>query len=181
MPTEHLTADEFRREFPGLVPAKRQADAPVKRKKSCKPVGGAVNISDFESFQNFADSMLRKTPGRYVFSIPNYRPPSANALYRCKMKRTMEQGRECKDFVTLYGRDVPKATGPRRVAMTVYLGTRQRKPDADEQLYKAVLDALKACGLLVDDRREMCVVVPTDFYRSIDGKPCTVLVIEDFP
>lgn len=50
---------------------------------------------------------------------------------------------------------VPAATGRRRVSIVVGLPDRRHRPDVDN-LPKAVLDGLTACGALVDDSDDWC-------------------------
>ncbi len=120
-------------------------------------------------------------PKRYEISLPNYRPPRTNELFRAKMRGRMALERECKQFVDFYGSHVPKATGKRRVSMVVTLAVRQRMPDSDENCLKAVLDSLVACSLLVDDSRVWCECVPTEFVLSRKRQPNTLITLEDVP
>ncbi len=120
-----------------------------------------------------------QAPKRYVIEVPNYRPPTSNALFRAKFRGRMALERECKQFVAFYGSHVPKAAGKRRVSMAVTLAVRQRMPDADENALKAVLDALVACQLLVDDSRVWCECVPTEFVLSRKRQPHTLITLED--
>lgn len=124
-------------------------------------------------------TLLVAPPHTWTFTIPNYRPPKSNDLFRAKFRKRMHLERECKQFVAWYGRDIPKATGKRRVAMHVALAMRQRLPDSDESCLKAVLDALTAQGLLIDDKRRWCECVPTVFELTRKRQPETVLTLED--
>ncbi len=118
-------------------------------------------------------------PKRYEISVPNYRPPTSNALFRAKFRGRMALERECRQLIRCYSRGVPQAAGKRRVSMAVTLAVRQRLPDADEQCYKAVLDALANCGLLIDDSRRWCECVPTEFVPSRQRQPHTLITLED--
>jgi hypothetical protein len=71
---------------------------------------------------------------------------------------------------------VAKATGKRRVRLTVILGPRQRGGDPDAY-HLSLLDALVRAGLLVDDSKEYVELEPTHYVR--ETKPGCVIVLED--
>jgi Holliday junction resolvase RusA-like endonuclease len=58
-----------------------------------------------------------------------------------------------------------KATGKRRVTITIILGPRQRGADPDAY-FKAVGDALVDCGALVDDSRKWVEWMPVRYDRG---------------
>lgn len=60
---------------------------------------------------------------------------------------------------------IPAATTKRRVELTIVMGPRQRGGDPD-CYWKSLLDALTACGLLVDDSRQWCETPPAVFERG---------------
>ena len=115
----------------------------------------------------------------HTITITNYRPPRTNELYRGRFCKRMAQERECAQFIAHYGRDLPKATGKRRVSLSVTLARRQRLPDADEQSLKAVLDGLVRAELLRGDSRQWCECRPTEFVLSQQPRPQTVITLED--
>lgn len=115
----------------------------------------------------------------HTITIPNYRPPRSNDLFRARMRKRMGLERECKQFVAYYSRDVPKAAGRRRVSMHVWLAVRQQLPDCEEDCLKAVLDGLTACGLIIDDSRRWCECPRTVFTKTLLRQPRTVITLED--
>lgn len=75
-----------------------------------------------------------------------------------------------------FGRDIPAATGPRRVHLVLTLGKGQRAGDPDAY-WKSLLDALVHCRLLVDDNRQHVTLDPIEFVRG--KSPETTIVLED--
>jgi hypothetical protein len=71
---------------------------------------------------------------------------------------------------------VPHATGKRRVTLTITLGPRQRGGDPDAY-WKACLDSLVSCGLLVDDNRQGVELAPVRFGRA--KVKATTILLED--
>jgi Holliday junction resolvase RusA-like endonuclease len=70
----------------------------------------------------------------------------------------------------------PKAAGKRRVGLRIVLGPKQRAGDADAY-WKSLLDAMKHCGLILDDNRQNVELEPVRFDR--DEKPRTEIVLTD--
>lgn len=71
---------------------------------------------------------------------------------------------------------IPKASGKRRITLTLTLSPRQRGGDPDAY-WKSLLDALAACGLLVDDNRQNVELAPVLFQRGKER--ATTIVLED--
>lgn len=83
-----------------------------------------------------------------------------------------------REMVGVYARqqDIPRATTKRRVQFTLILGPRMSGIDVDAPL-KSGLDALVACGLLVDDSKEWAEVPPVQYERG--PEMATVIELED--
>lgn len=122
---------------------------------------------------------------QWTVVIPNWHPTSVNVLlgaaYAGRGARFMAARRKREDAAMLaaYCRlaDVPRATGPRRVSLTLGLGPRQRSPDPDN-LWKSLLDGLVKCGMLVDDSSKWC---EPQWCGTTRGLKATTVVIEDLP
>lgn len=71
---------------------------------------------------------------------------------------------------------VPRATGKRRVSVEIVLGPRQRGGDPDAY-HKSLLDALKHCGAILDDRRQCVELTPVTYSRG--PQRATVVTLED--
>lgn len=112
----------------------------------------------------------------HSLTIPNYLSPSLNQLIHCQWRKRAKLKKECLQLVTVYGRDIPRATGVRRVSLIFTLAPRNQVRDPDNQ-WKAVLDALVKCGLLIDDSREWCHLGAVENKRGKDRQ--TVVVLED--
>lgn len=110
--------------------------------------------------------------------IPDYRPPTVNQFYGRHWRIRHRLGKEAKQVVAHYARlaGVPPATGRRRVALEVTLAGRQRESDPDSY-QKLLLDALVACGALVDDSAAW--VEWGGVAHSRGGRRSTTVVLED--
>ena len=103
--------------------------------------------------------------------IPGWHPTPLNVLLR---NRWVAARRKKKDrhmistaawVVNMQSPRSIKATGPRRVRLTITLGKGQRACDPDAY-WKSTLDALVECELLVDDNRQNAVLDPVEFVRA---------------
>lgn len=113
-----------------------------------------------------------------VLVIPNYLPPSLNALLRVHWAQRRRLKQECKDLVAAYAKmdGMKPATGKRKVSLQLTLTGRKQAFDADN-IWKAVLDALVTAGLLVDDSPKWC---ETGEVAQARGSCCeTRIVLED--
>lgn len=117
---------------------------------------------------------------RYEVVVPGWRPPTVNALFRGTFRDRMRLEASCKRVVgkACAEHGVAPALARRRVSLSIGLGPGQREFDRDAP-YKALFDALVACGALTCDRCEGVEIGTLDFYRSPKG--VTTIVIEDWP
>ncbi len=113
----------------------------------------------------------------YTVTIPKWHPTSLNKLLSLHWARRTKAKQSDYDLVAWYCNEalVPKATGKRRIGLRLILGKGSRAPDPDNML-KVLLDALVACGRLVDDNRQYCELLPAEFER---GERATVITLED--
>jgi Holliday junction resolvase RusA-like endonuclease len=110
--------------------------------------------------------------------IRDWHPTPLNRLVGCHYGTRSRRKRFDRDLVAataLAGR-VPKAAGKRRVGVRIVLGPRQRGCDPDAY-WKSLLDALVACGLLLNDGRQGVELGAVRFDR--DAKPRTEITLED--
>jgi hypothetical protein len=119
------------------------------------------------------------SPARHVLVIPGWHPARLNDLMggghwarRHRLKKADRQ------LVAAYTKaaGVPQATGRRRVSLELTLAPRQRAADPDAY-WKSALDALVACGLLVDDSRQQLQLGTVTFRRGPARQ--TRIVLED--
>ncbi len=113
----------------------------------------------------------------HTLILPDYHIALLNTAMRKNYRTAMHVAKECKQFVTTYRllQKIPKATGARRVQFIVTFPDNKTRPDPDSIL-KLGLDALKTCGLLVDDSYEMCEFLPPIYYL---GPKRTRIVLTD--
>jgi hypothetical protein len=110
--------------------------------------------------------------------IPSWHPARLNELLGCSWQRRHRLKKADRELVALYGKlaRIPPATGRRRVCLHLVLGPGQRAGDPDAY-WKSLLDALVACGLLVDDSRQWVELGEVTFSR---GKArAAVITLED--
>ena len=112
----------------------------------------------------------------HVLTIDGWRPVSLNRLLRAHWARRRALKRLDRDLVALHALalGVPRAAGRRRV--TVRVEARGTPPDPDAAL-KSLLDALVACGQLIDDSGEWCELGPPTAVRGREDR--TVVTLED--
>ena len=113
--------------------------------------------------------------------IPRWHPPRLNQWDGRHWAARARLKRQTRDMVAAYARQlgVPPATGKRRVGLAVWLRPRCRGGDPDAY-HKALLDALVACRLLVDDARQWCEITPVRYERRRDWWGCEI-TLEDVP
>lgn len=112
----------------------------------------------------------------HVLTIDDWRPVGLNLLLRSHWGKRARLKRLDRETVAVYALNarVPRATGRRRVSVAVT--TAATPPDADN-LLKSLLDALTACGLIVDDSPEWCELGAVAVARGKADR--TVVTLED--
>jgi Holliday junction resolvase RusA-like endonuclease len=83
-------------------------------------------------------------------------------------------------MIAVYGRNVPKAAGKRRVELEIILKPRHRGGDVDSY-WKSTLDGLKRAGLIVDDNRQHCEISQPTYSRGTETNWGTVIRLTDIP
>jgi hypothetical protein len=113
----------------------------------------------------------------YRVEIPNWLPARANEFIGRHWAAKYKLRKADDEVVAAYclAAGVPPAAGQRRVSLEITLGPRMRC-DAD-CFWKSTLDALVACGALVDDDSKYCVLGPVNIDR--DYEMATVIELED--
>lgn len=109
-------------------------------------------------------------------TIPDWRPAGLNQIMRGKLRDRIRFGKRDKRMVWAYFNGQPKATGKRKVSMHIVLTGREKPYDPDNA-WKSVLDALKACGQLVDDSHRHCELGAITYDRALKGS--TTITLED--
>jgi hypothetical protein len=114
----------------------------------------------------------------HTLSLAGFRPPSLNRLLRMHWAARLRLGRQVKQLVGLerLAQGLPKAGGRRRVSVLVEVAGPGGLPDPDGTL-KLLLDALVACGLLIDDSARWCECAPPAVRRGEATR--TVVALED--
>jgi hypothetical protein len=112
----------------------------------------------------------------YSFTVPNYLPPTLNAIMRGHLRTRMKKSRECHDLFGHYFKEsgIPKATCKRRVMLKLTLGPRRNTFDVDAP-WKGTLDALTACGAILGDRPDQCEITPLQQVRG-EQSACEILL-----
>jgi hypothetical protein len=109
-----------------------------------------------------------EAPGAvYRLEICGWTPTLVNELLHAHPMRAATLKRSDRDLVRGYAfvAGIPAALGKRRVSVELHGWPRGRLPDPDA-VWKSLLDALVAAGLLVDDSARWCEPVPPTFVRS---------------
>ena len=114
----------------------------------------------------------------YIIQIPNWRPATLNSLMNVHWGKVKKLKDADKAMVATYGRNIPKATGKRRVTFSILTPKGMRKVDPDSIL-KSGLDALVCCGLLVDDSDKYVEVMPVTQGRPEVAWRGTLIRLED--
>lgn len=112
----------------------------------------------------------------HTLVIDDWRPVGLNLLLRSHWGKRARLKRLDRETVAVYAlaRRVPKATGRRRVSVSV--DCHKTPPDADNVL-KSLLDALAACGLIIDDSHAWCELGTVTVSRGPRDR--TVVTLED--
>ncbi len=103
----------------------------------------------------------------YVIHIPNWHPHRLNQLLKVHWSDAGRMKAGDMQMIASYGHKagVTKATGKRRVEMTITLGKGQRGGDNDAY-FKSTLDALVRLGYLKDDNRQWLDLEPVKYERA---------------
>lgn len=110
--------------------------------------------------------------------IDGYYPVSLNKLLACHWAKRRRLKRAQYDLIALHCRlaDLPKADAPRSLSLHFVLTKGMRRLDEDN-LYKALQDALVACGALVNDSPKWCHRGTVSYSRG--EKLSTTIYLED--
>ena len=111
-----------------------------------------------KKYRDLQDAIIRKDQAKrgaviHTIDIPSWNPVPINK-WRGRhwgVRHKLQRGQAAIIGVYALQQGVPKATGRRKVRLTVYKPG--KAPDADAY-DKSLLDALVTCGLLVDDSQE---------------------------
>lgn len=117
-------------------------------------------------------------PRSWTIEIPGWTPPSLNSLlyaHWTTARRTKQKAMATVAACCLETR-VTRATGRRRVAITVTVKQSSHMLDADN-VPKSILDGLTHVGALVDDRSEWCELVAPRV--TVGPQKKTVIVLEE--
>ena len=103
---------------------------------------------------------------RHVLAL-DFWPALANRFIRshwAERERTLRRDAEALALYA-FSQGVPKASGKRRVSLTVLYSRPQNRPDPDAML-KCLLDCLVRAGLLVDDNPDRLELGPVAYERA---------------
>lgn len=114
----------------------------------------------------------------HTLTVPHWHPTPLNVLLHGKKWAGVARKKKDRETIAAYSllARVPRAAGKRRVTITIVLGPRQRGGDVDAY-QKSSLDALKHAGMLVDDSRHWCEIMPLKWLRAAER--ATVIELED--
>jgi hypothetical protein len=114
----------------------------------------------------------------YRLTLPAWHPTPVNRLVGAHFGTRARRKRHDRELVAAHAlaAGIPRATRRRRVQLCITLGPRQRAADPDAY-WKSTLDALVACGQLVNDSRQWVELGPVTFARG--PAPATSIVLED--
>ena len=120
------------------------------------------------------------TVAGYLLVIPRWHPTPLNRLLKCHWGTAAKRKRSDWEIVAghFLAERIPPAEGKRRLSVWLSLRPGQRAADPDAY-HKTLLDALTACGALVDDNRQGVELPPVEFFRGTAGDWGTMLVLED--
>lgn len=112
----------------------------------------------------------------HVLTIDDWRPVGLNLLLRSHWGKRARLKRLDRETVAVHAlaQRVPRATARRRVSVSVEC--HKTPPDADN-LLKSLLDALTACGLIIDDSPAWCELGAVAVARGARDR--TIVTLED--
>lgn len=115
---------------------------------------------------------------KHTIHIENWHPTRINQLVGVHWGKAQRCKRADLQMIGAYAAkyETPKATGRRRVTVTIALGKGQRGGDPDSYT-KSLLDALVGLKLLVDDNRQWLELEPIKYERAANRS--TTIELED--
>lgn len=113
-----------------------------------------------------------------LIEIPNWHPAPLNQLLGGHWARAARRKKTDRRMIEAYCylAQVPRATGKRRLSLTIVLAPGQRACDPDAY-HKALLDGLVHCGALRNDSHRWVELAPVQFERG--KNKTTRIVLED--
>ena len=114
----------------------------------------------------------------WTITIPDFIPARVNDLYSGHWTKRRALKKNDAEIIGGYAlkAGVPKATGKRRVSLTITLTPKMRGHDPDA-FFKSVLDSLVHCCVLAEDNSRACELGPVTFERG--KRKQTVITVED--
>lgn len=114
----------------------------------------------------------------YKLRIERWHPSTLNKLMRGKIHARIKMEAIDKNMVAgyVYQNRIPRAQSRRRVDLHLTLAPRNKEADVDAY-WKITLDALKSCGMLVDDHRQYCQLGEVTFERGAER--ATLITLTD--
>jgi len=100
-----------------------------------------------------------------LLRIPQWHPARLNELMGGHWSRAHKLKKASKQVVWAHSVSMPKAFVKRRLTIHIYLRPRQRAGDVDAY-FKDACDALKSCGLIVDDSPKWLELMPVQYHRE---------------
>lgn len=116
----------------------------------------------------------------HVLKIDHWAPTPLNKLLNAHWAERNRMKRADHDMVYYAAKEanIPKATGKRRVMLTIILKPRQRATDPDSP-QKSLGDALVKAGLLLNDSHLWVEWEPVRFERGTAKRNGSIIVLED--
>jgi len=118
----------------------------------------------------------------HVLEIPDWHPARLNALLTCHHMKAHRLKKADAEMLAAYAlrAGIPKASGRRRVRLTIVYPSRRWVADKDAY-WKSLLDGLVKAGLLVDDSPRHLVKDEEPAYLYERGKKATRVELTDLP
>jgi Holliday junction resolvase RusA-like endonuclease len=110
--------------------------------------------------------------------IPGWHPTRLNEMIGFSRFVVARRKKQDRSAIAAWAILTPQALGKRRVGLTIILGPRQRAGDPDAY-WKSTLDALVHLGLLKNDNRQWCELLPVAFDRG--PAKATTITLEELP
>jgi hypothetical protein len=116
-------------------------------------------------------------PGPWTITIERWTPPSVNRLLTSHWAVAAKLKKTAAELIAYEARNVPRATGKRRVSMSLTIPHGGHRLDPDNA-WKAVLDALKHAGMILDDGADQCELGSVVVAK---GQRSTAIMLEEVP